>query len=110
MKPVRYLFDADLKKDSVLVSIPDIQGNEIELESYDKVFKSEDYLLLVNSSSSRNEKLDSSDHDPSKDKESDSLIITNDKKFAFSNEPPAPKHMQRFIFSAEVCCDMCGKV
>jgi hypothetical protein len=112
VKPVRYLFDANLKKDSVLVSIPDIENKEIELERYDKVLKTEGYLLLVNSSSSLNEKIDSSDRDPDpcKAKESDSLIITNDKGFIFSNEPPAPKHMQKFIFSAEVYCEICGKV
>lgn len=112
VKPVRYLFDTNtnLKKDSILVSIPDIGNNGIELESYDKVSKTEGYLLLVSSSSSRNDKLESSDSSPPNAKESESLIITHDKGLIFSNEPPVPKHMQKFIFSAEVYCDICGNV
>jgi hypothetical protein len=112
VKPLRYLLETNtnLKKDSILVSIPDIENKEIELQSYDKELKTEGYLLLVNSSSSQNEKLDSSDSDSSKGKESNSLIITNDKLFAFSNEPPPPKHMKKFIFSPEVYCEICRKV
>jgi len=112
VKPLRYSFktNTNLKKDSNLVSIPDIENKEIELESIDKEFKTEGYLPLVNSSSSQNEKLDSSDFNSSKGKESDSLIIANDKLFVFSNEPPAPKHMQKFIFSDEVYCEICRKM